>query len=266
MQLELNSNNLMYLNRQVSRANGTPLYNDRTNDILSSDPSSASSLNKDYEGRWNKRKSNFGTLGNNIIGSSLPSTQSSSNHNYEYKKPDEYVRKDSRFSSNGYISSDFSSKGYASNDYKYDASGIKKYSNGTSSNLSSFTQEKSDFSLPERKRIPAEHKPPIAQNPSTMNFRTDGLNETFTSHKAKHDVSEYHKPTNARPVYSRERDAPSGIKSCSSDFSIIGLENIGNTCFYNVILQCLFHLKGFNKIFEEGTYKRMLNSTQRSSM
>lgn len=232
----------MHPNREISRSNGTPLYIERTKEALSSNPSSASSINKEYEDRWNKRKSNFGTLGNNIIGSSSPSTQSSSTHNYEYKKPEDYLRKDSRFSSNGYASSDYSSKDYSSkdyssNDYKYNASGIKKYNNGTSSNISSFTRDRSDFSIPQAKLTQNEYKPPLGQSPTTMNFRNDGLNETFTSHKAKHDVSEYHKPTNERPVYSRERDAPSGIKSINSDFSIIGLENIGNTCYYNVILQ-----------------------------
>lgn len=34
----------------------------------------------------------------------------------------------------------------------------------------------------------------------------------------------------------------------------------------NVVLQCLFHLKDFNKVFMNDGYKRMLNSTQKGNI
>jgi ubiquitin C-terminal hydrolase len=44
------------------------------------------------------------------------------------------------------------------------------------------------------------------------------------------------------------------------------LENIGNTWYFNVILQWLFHLKGFNDIFIDGSFTRMLNKSQKSNL
>lgn len=92
------------------------------------------------------------------------------------------------------------------------------------------------------------------------------LNETVTSQKPKRNVSEYQNSIGQRNIYSREKDTRSQALNPSLNFSWIGLENIGNTWYLNVILQCLFHLKEFNKIFENDSYKRMLNSSQSTSM
>lgn len=67
-------------------------------------------------------------------------------------------------------------------------------------------------------------------------FRNDKMNETFTSQKAKRNVSDYYNVNN-RPVHSREREERKVDTSTSDGFSTVGLENIGNTCYINVILQ-----------------------------
>ena len=91
----------------------------------------------------------------------------------------------------------------------------------------------------------------------------DNLNETFTSQKAKRNVSDYQNEYSSRPTLSRERGSSTAT---TGNFSLIGLENIGNTWYFNVVLQWLFHLPTFNTIFIDGTYQRMINSGQRSNM
>lgn len=116
------------------------------------------------------------------------------------------------------------------------------------------------------------HKPREIQIYKEESFKkhsfnpTPEMNETFTSQKAKRNVSEYNRDQAVRPIHSRDKENSSFGKPNSSDFSLIGLENIGNTCYYNVILQCLFHLKDFNKIFIDGSYKKLLNKNQKTSM
>jgi hypothetical protein len=58
---------------------------------------------------------------------------------------------------------------------------------------------------------------------------TSDMNETFTSQKAKRNVSEYNRDQAVRPIYSRDKETSSFSKPSDSDFSLIGLENIGNT-------------------------------------
>ena len=60
-------------------------------------------------------------------------------------------------------------------------------------------------------------------------FGDTPMNDTFTSQKAKRNVSDYQNSTVSRPVYSRERESAKEDTSTSPDFSIIGLENVGNT-------------------------------------
>lgn len=103
-----------------------------------------------------------------------------------------------------------------------------KYSGVTSPTAaSSNDQNYWDSYNPHRRQRPTDYN---AQNRITnSNIRTDALNETFTSQKAKRNVSEYHNAANTRPVFSRERENPGRMSKVSPDFSIIGLENIGNT-------------------------------------
>lgn len=101
---------------------------------------------------------------------------------------------------------------------------------------------------------------------SKQGFKNDELNETFTSLKAKRNVSDYQNTAMTRPIYSRERRQPDAETGISPGFSVMGLENSGNTWYFNVVLQWLFHLKIFNKIFLDDSYKRMINSSQRSEM
>lgn len=68
-----------------------------------------------------------------------------------------------------------------------------------------------------------------------------------------------------RNIYSREKEERKAI-SDNPNFCTVGLENIGNTCYINVILQCLLHLPDFNSIFKDGSYKKMLNSSANSSL
>lgn len=91
------------------------------------------------------------------------------------------------------------------------------------------------------------------------------MNDTFTSQKAKRNVSDYYNIRN-RPIRSREKERKKIDSRTSPGFSIIGLENIGNSCYLNVILQCLFHLKSFNSIFMDGSFRKMLNHSQKSSI
>lgn len=103
-----------------------------------------------------------------------------------------------------------------------------KYSGATSPTAaSSNDQNYWDSYNPHRRQRPSDYNDSIRITNS--NIRTDGLNETFTSQKAKRNVSEYHNSANTRPVFSREREQPSQMSKVSPGFSIIGLENIGNT-------------------------------------
>jgi hypothetical protein len=64
---------------------------------------------------------------------------------------------------------------------------------------------------------------------SKLGFRNDELNETFTSLKAKRNVSDYQNTAMTRPIYSRERIQPDAETGISPGFSVMGLENSGNT-------------------------------------
>lgn len=65
---------------------------------------------------------------------------------------------------------------------------------------------------------------------------------------------------------SREGSSTGLRNITDSGFCKTGLENIGNTCYFNVILQSLFHIPQFNEIFIDGSYKRKLNRNQSSTI
>ena len=67
-------------------------------------------------------------------------------------------------------------------------------------------------------------------------------------------------------MVSRESESSTLTKTSSYNFPLVGFENIGNTWYFNVVLQCLFHLKDFNKIFDDGSYQKMLNPYQKSNV
>lgn len=59
------------------------------------------------------------------------------------------------------------------------------------------------------------------------NIYNNEMNDTFTSQKAKRNVSEYYNTSN-RPIHSREKEETNNSRT-SPGFSTLGLENIGNT-------------------------------------
>ena len=93
----------------------------------------------------------------------------------------------------------------------------------------------------------------------------DTSSNATASQKSFKDANQFDLKPNQRRVITQNEEEKSAAVA-SPDFSIIGLENIGNTWYMNVILQWLFHLKEFNKTFLNESYKRMLNSTQKGSI
>lgn len=204
----------MYLRRVGIDKPEPSLYSSHTKSELSSYPSSASSYNRDDSNPIHKRKSNFGNLGNNIIGGPVKPSHDIITKDYISKRPLDYV----------------SRKGeYSVNTFKTDPIASTNYSSGITSNNTSQNEDYWNRASQHRRTEPSSNQYSDALLKAKSNIDSVGLNETFTSQKAKRNVSEYHKTANPRQVYSRERQSPSQVSTTSPNFPMIGLENIGNT-------------------------------------
>jgi ubiquitin C-terminal hydrolase len=206
-----------------------------------------------------KRQSGLGSFGQNILGTAVPNFNVERSHSHAINKPINYNRADNDYSGDN-IQKNWSSKHQITpqpSTYLQKNSEVVDrmitYKNPNRNYLQTLEPEKKNDWI-------------TRLNSGNKGFKNDELNETFTSLKAKRNVSDYQNVNLARPIYSRERKQPDWETGISSGFTIMGLENLGNTWYFNVILQWLFHLKIFNKIFLDDSYKRMLNNSQKSEM
>ena len=214
-------------------------YSNSIGSPYSSNPNTANSDTANYDYNL-KRRSNLGQIGSNII-----KNQDTGYDNInKYAKPSNYneISKLKSVPLDPYKNSNYTPS-YPSAAQSPTSEYWRKYSS-------------SNYTNDEKKST---------TNDVTPKRFVGGLNETMTSQKAKRDVSDYQSKADQRSAYSREKDENSTSLIASPDFSTIGLENIGNTWYMNVVLQWLFHLKEFNKIFVNESYKKLLNSSQSSS-
>ena len=218
--------------------NDYPDYRSSNGSDYSSYPSSASSASS-KSSAFMKRKSNLGFAGSSIVGSQDNSYNDRTGYNgggSKYPRPTPYEEN----SKNKY-------SGAGRDTFKYD--------NGVTATEESKRRPNEDYwNSYSNSRFNSESKRQD-RDETIKRIRPSGLNETITSQKAIRDVSDYQTKVNDRSVYSRERIVKPSTLAPSTDFSVTGLENIGNTCYLNVILQWLFHFKEFNKLFLNETYK-----------
>mmetsp|Transcript_1474 Transcript_1474/g.1425 ORF Transcript_1474/g.1425 Transcript_1474/m.1425 type:complete len:269 (+) Transcript_1474:1-807(+) len=198
---------------------GTNNYNYPSNGRLRSDATNYSeTTNSSYprDSRLSssgRRVSNgFNTLGKNIVsngGFSEPVTREGE-HNSTIKKPTQVRPLNNAYQDTGYV-------------YKMNSNTSK-----ASTGITEESEKDRRYGI-DRWRQPDRTKDwnnPTRETPNS-NFRNK-MNDTFTSQKAKRNVSDYYNINN-RPVHSREREDTKVDSTKSPDFSTIGLENIGNT-------------------------------------
>jgi len=52
-------------------------------------------------------------------------------------------------------------------------------------------------------------------------------------------------------------------KTFTTEKALIGLHNLGNSCYMNCTLQCLLHIPALNKFFLEGMFLKELNTSNK---
>ncbi len=180
-----------------------------------SDSSNSSYPRESRLGSGGRRANNgFNTLGKNIIGNGVLSEPVTRGSDYTstIKKPTEYRKAGD----------------------KYDNTMVYKVNSGITTSDSAHSalakQEEHKKYVLDKWRNPAKQQ--VWENSSkytaNSNFRNDKMNDTFTSQKAKRNVSDYYNIKN-RHVHSREKEDHKIDSSKSPDFATIGLENAGNT-------------------------------------
>lgn len=167
-----------------------------------------------------RRNSGFNTLGKNIIGNGgrISGTNSrEGDYSSTIKKPTNYHK--------------------ITEDYKDNIMyrPPKLSSKVNSQPASSYNRDEDILSRYSKKRVTEPEVSKVKEwdrnysNQDRHKFKNDPMNETFTSLKAKRNVSDYQNSQVSRPIYSREKESSKRDARTSPGFSTMGLENIGNT-------------------------------------
>jgi hypothetical protein len=240
------SNNLMYLNRVANTHNKNEYAKDG---YAPSNPSTSTSNTSNVDHSAHKRRSHITNTGTNIIGQVNNSRgyydqRSSNDADYEDMKYGGHSRQTmpEQRAYHDYANNMKYKKEVEVSKYQYPSSTTGTGSGGRQTGLANAgrnitgqvnTEPTKNYDNLDRRQSSYSN---YSKN-GYLEGRQNGLNDTFTSQKAKRDVSEYDTVAKPRPIFSRER-SPTAEKGCTeTGFCTIGLENIGNTCYFNVILQ-----------------------------
>jgi hypothetical protein len=169
---------------------------------IASHPSSAfNNYNEPNKPSILKRHTGLGSFGQNILGTAMPNFNVERSHSHAINKPSNYNRADNDYNGDN-IHKNWSSKHQMS---PQPSTYLQKNSEVVDRMIS--------YKHPDRNYTqtmePEKRNDWVTKLASdNKGFKNDELNETFTSLKAKRNVSDYHNVALARPIYSRERKQP----------------------------------------------------------
>lgn len=234
------SSNLMYLNRVENNGSQSSYKRPGSDHYGHSNPSTSTS-NSSYHDALGKRRSNIANTGTSILNqidrksNDYYGRATNAPNEYEERKYGSYNYKPDQKSTNG---RDYGSTNTYNNGnpetykYKYSDSNGRRHTElgSAGQNISgAVSTEPTKAYEPLERRQSSFSKEHNYANENRLVSRQHGLNDTFTSQKAKRDVSEYNHVSKTRPVFSRERSTGAEKGCTDTGFCTIGLENIGNT-------------------------------------